>query len=136
MKETDSTGIFLLILALLVGGAGAVMGYSIGYTGALEKCIASTKELTNECLDSMEGIANACEARGGEVSCKGQQDRIHKWEACFADQNCRNCLLQTMEGGRTGTGDVEWCFKNVIEGPVDPLPEYEAPPPLQRGPNL
>ena len=133
-KEPDYTGTILLILALLIGGAGVVMGYSMGYTNALEKCIKSTKELTSECLDGMEGVANACEERGGEVSCQGQQERIWRWEECFTNENCRSCILMVYED--TGIPDVDWCHLHAFEEMQDPLPEYEAPPPLQRGPNL
>lgn len=98
-----------------------------------EMCIMTSNDAFDFCRETMDRMENQCLNQNPTV----QQDRIYKWEVCFADENCRNCLMQTMEGGSSGTGDVEWCHTNALQG--GPLPEYDPPPeyePPLRGPNI
>ena len=132
MPETETNytldrWLTVLAVALVAYALGNLVGMFTAFKkcdeqmdNVQEMCIMTSNESFDFCRETMDRLEK-------EINPSVQQDRIYKWEECFADENCRNCLLMTMEGGSSGTGDVEWCHANVHGGGQD-LPEYIPPP--------
>ncbi len=96
-----------------------------------EMCLMTSNDAFNFCRETMDRMDDQCMNENPSA----QQNRIYKWEECFRDENCRNCLLMTNEEWRP---DVEFCFANALFND-EPLPEYIPPPdwsPPVDGPQL
>lgn len=99
-------------------------------------CQAGLEEISVACFESQEYLRDLCDENLGALEearpyCElddktSQQERIFKWEVCFIDENCHNCLHQTHEGG-SPSGDVEWCFEHAWD---EMQPEYDVPDPF------
>lgn len=125
-NEQAEGGVWEAVLAFgLVAAMGIAVGFYAGSEWQYDKCgaamdelqascIANLDELTQTCVDAMDEIAVMC-------SPSIQQDRIWKWEQCFADKNCRACLA--MGHNDLGAADVEWCHANAYFPPVPPIPD-------------
>lgn len=122
----------IIFIVVVLFTMGYLYGYRKGADYALDACIDGVSEVGEACKRNMDELEQTCRSKVDElhkVLCDEipsiQQDRIFKWEVCFIDENCRNCLLMTMEGG-SPSGDVEWCFLHAWE---EIQPEYNVPDP-------
>lgn len=143
MPETDDTySLEVWITIVAVALAAATIGNLIGMGGqrnrcdedmdnVQEMCIMTSNDAFDFCRETMDRMDDQCMNENPSA----QQERISKWEECFRDENCRNCLLMTEEAWKA---DVEFCFAGALMS-EEPLPDYVPPPeyePPVRGPNL
>ena len=85
-----------------------------------EMCIMTSNDAFDFCRETMDRMDDQCLSENPSA----QQERIAKWEECFRDENCRNCLLMTEEAWKA---DVEFCHAGALHS-EEPLPDYVPPP--------
>lgn len=134
MSETETNysldrWLTILAVALVAYAFGNLIGTAMTYSkcdkqmdNVQEMCIMTSNDAYDFCRETMDRMDDQCVNENPSA----QQSRIHKWEECFRDENCRNCLIMTEEAWQA---DVEWCHTHALEGLQDePLPEYVPPP--------